>query len=112
MKASPAAVLTFLLVLAGCAAPGQLLFGGPTAVEYLEGNYRSLASCAHKQLGRRFDQLVMSDLRERRAVKVSSADGRWTLSFIDEDDGQQTRLEVSGAFPGEHVLALARACAA
>jgi len=39
----------------------------------------------------------------------------WELSFVDEDEGRQTRLEVTsanGSFPSEHALALARACAA
>jgi len=45
----------------------------------------------------------MTDLREQY----------WELSFVNEDGGRQTRLEVrSGSFPSEHTLALARACAA
>jgi hypothetical protein len=113
MKASSAALLTSMIVLTGCAGPGQLLFASPTAVEYLDGNYQTLASCTYKQLGRRYDGLLITDVRERRAVKIASSDAHWELSFIDEDGGRQTRLEVAGgSFPGEHVLALARACAA
>jgi hypothetical protein len=115
MKASSAVMLASMALLAGCAAPGQLLFASPTAVEYLDGDYRSLASCTYKQLGRRYDRLQMTDMRERRAVKIASADTHWELSFIDDDGGRQTRLEATsagGSFPGEHILALVRACAA
>jgi hypothetical protein len=57
----------------------------------------------------------MTDLRERRAVKIKPLEAPWELSFIDDESGRQTRLEVTsanGTFPGEHTLALARACAA
>jgi len=115
MKATSAAVLaSTTIILAGCASgPGQLLFESPKIVEYLDGQYQRLASCTHKQLGRYDNQLQMTDLRERRAVKITSA--QWEFTFIDEDGGRQTRLEVTsatGTFPGEHMLALARACAA
>jgi hypothetical protein len=115
MKASSVALLTSMIILTGCAGPGQLLFASPTAVEYLDGNYQTLASCTYKQLGRRYDGLLMTDVRERRAVKIASSQAHWELSFIPEDGSRQTRLEVTsagGSFPGEHVLALARACAA
>ena len=85
------------------------------AVEYLDGNYQTLASCTYRQLGRRYDRLLMTDVRERRAVKIASSEAHWELSFIHEDEGPQTRLEATsadGSLPGEHVLALARACAA
>src|SRR5262245_64381765 len=115
MKAT-AAVLASTIILAGCAGgPGQLLFESPKMVEYLDGQYQRLASCTLKQLGRYDDQLQMTDLRDRRAVKISSIKNQWELTFIDEDGGRQTRLEVTsatGAFPSEHMLALARACAA
>ena len=114
MKATSAAVLASTIILIGCAGgPGQLLFQSPMMVEYLDGQYQRLASCTHKQLGRYDNQLQMTDLRERRAVKITSA--QWELTFIDEEGGRQTRLEVTsatGTFPSEHMLALARACAA
>jgi hypothetical protein len=118
MKASSVAGLTSMLVLCGCAGAGRLFVGGPVAVEHLEGNYERLAACTYRQLGRHHDQLLLSDQRERRAVKVAStrsSGAHWELSFINEDGGRQTRLEVASAddsLPGEHVLALARACAA
>ena len=118
MKAT-AAVLASTIILIGCAGgPGQLLFESPKIVEYLDGQYQRLASCTLKQLGRYDDQLQTTDLRERRAVKISSIknpQAQWELTFIDEDGGRQTRLEVTsatGTFPSEHMLALARACAA
>src|SRR5262245_37639672 len=119
MKTASAAVLASTIMLAGCAGgPGPLLFESPKMVEYLDGQYQRLASCTLKQLGRYDDQLQTTDLRDRRAVKISSTknpQAQWELTFIDEDGGRQTRLEVTsatGTFPPEHMLALARACAA
>jgi hypothetical protein len=111
--ASFGAHLASTVILAGCV--GRLPFEGPKVVEYLDGNYRTLASCTHRQLGRQYGQLTMTDLRDRRTVTISPPEAQWELSFIDEDGGRQTRLEVTSAnrsLPGEHTLALARACAA
>ena len=113
MKASFGALLTSMIILAGCV--GRLPFETPKVVEYLDGNYRTLASCTHQQLGRQHGQLRMTDLGERRAVTISPPEAQWEFSFIDDDGGRQTRLEVTsahGTLPGEHALALARACAA
>jgi hypothetical protein len=116
MKASSVMLLTLMVVLVGCAGPGRLsFFESPKLVEYLDGNYRRLASCTYEQLGRQHGQLRMTDLRERRTVTIKSPEAPWELSFIDDEGGRQTRLEVTsvnGTFPGEHTLALARACAA
>jgi hypothetical protein len=115
MKASFGALLTSTVILAGCVGPGRLPFESPKVVEYLDGDYRRLASCTHQQLGRRHGQLRVTDLPERRAVTISPPEAHWEFSFSDDDGGRQTRLEVTSAnetFPGEHVLALARACAA
>jgi len=87
-------------------------------VEYLDGQYERLASCLYQQLARRDGQVLLTDLREQRTVRVTlikPPDIRWELSFIDEDGGRQTRLQATsanGTFPTEHTLALARACAA
>ena len=119
MKATSAAVLASTIILAGCACGlGPSLFESAKMVEYLDGQYQRLASCTYKQLGRYDDQLQTTDLRDRRAVRISSVknpQAQWEFTFIDEDGGRQTRLEVTsatGTFPGEHLLALARACAA
>jgi hypothetical protein len=55
-------------------------------------------------------------LREQETVRIAltkAPQTYWELSFVNEDGGRQTRLELtSGSFPSEHTLALARACAA
>ena len=115
MKASFGALLTSMVILVGCVGPGRLPFESPNVVEYLDGNYQRLASCTHQQLGRQHGQLRMTDLRERRTVTITPPEAQWEFSFIDDDGGRQTRLEVTsanGTFPSEHALALARACAA
>jgi hypothetical protein len=44
---------------------------------------------------------------------IKASETGWELSFVNEEGGRQTRLEVTPpSFPSEHVLALARACAA
>jgi hypothetical protein len=110
MKASFGTLLTSMVILVGCV--GRLPFETPKVVEYLDGNYRTLAFCAHQQLGRQYGQLRMTDLREQRTVTISPSEAQWEFSFIDDDGGRQTRLEANGTLPGEHALALARACAA
>ena len=89
-----------------------------SVVDHLDGNYQRLASCTYEQLARRQGQLTKTDLREQRTVTIAltkAQEPHWELSFISEDAGRQTGLEVasaSGSFPSEHALALARACAA
>jgi len=56
-----------------------------------------------------------AQLHARSADRRSSATSQkyWELSFVNEDGGRQTRLEVTSAsLPSEHTLALARACVA
>jgi hypothetical protein len=116
MKALPVALLS-LIILVGCAGPSQLLFASPI-VDHLDGNYQRLAACTYEHLARQQGQLSMTDLREQRTVRIALTKARetyWELSFVNEDEGRQTRLEVTsanGSFPSEHALALARACAA
>jgi hypothetical protein len=118
MKASCVALLTSVIILVGCAGPGQLVFENPIVVDHLDGNYQRLASCTYDQLARQQGQLLMTDLRERRTVTIAltkAPETHWELSFVNEDGGRQTRLEVisaNGSSPSEHALALARACAA
>ena len=99
-----------MVILGGCI--GRLPFETPKVVEYLDGNYRTLASCTYQQLDRQHGQLRVTDLPERRTVTISPPEAQWEFSFIDDDGGRQTRLEANGTLPGEHALALARACAA
>jgi hypothetical protein len=116
MKGPSVALLVFMISLVGCAGPGELLFKNAIVVDHLEGNYQVLARCTYEHLARQQAQLSMSDLREQETVRIAftkAPQTYWELSFVNEDGGRQTRLEVrSGSFPSEHTLALARACAA
>jgi hypothetical protein len=111
-------LLTEMTFLVGCVSPDQLLFESPMVVDHLDGNYQRLAFCTYEQLARREGQLLMTDFHEQRTVRIALTKGgetHWELSFIHEDEGRQTRLEVTSAnrsFPSEHALALVRACAA
>jgi hypothetical protein len=117
VKPVPLVPLVSAITLAGCVGAGQL-FETRIAVDHLDGNYTRLASCTLEQLARRQPRLDLKDVHERnivRIVRTSGTETHWELSFVDEDEGRQTRLEVTsvnGSSPGEHVLALARACAA
>jgi hypothetical protein len=90
----------------------------PIPIDHLDGNYQRLASCTYEQLARRPGQWTLVDLDEQHTVRITHAkgkEGQWELSFVNEEGGRQTRLEArssNGSFPSEHVLALARACAA
>jgi hypothetical protein len=116
MKGPSVALLGIMISLVGCAGPGELLFKNAIVVDHLEGNYQVLARCTYEHLARQEAQLSMSDLREEQTVRIAltkAPQTYWELSFVNEDGGRQTRLEVtSGSFPSEHTLALARACAA
>jgi hypothetical protein len=114
MKGRPVALLIFIISLAGCAGSIDL-FKNSTILDYLDGNYQRLASCTYEHLARQQAQLSMIDSPEQQTVRIvfRAPQTYWELSFVNEDGGRQTRLEVtSGSFPSEHVLALARACAA
>ena len=115
MKPVTLVPLVSAITLAGCVAASQL-FETRIAVDHLDGNYARLASCTLEQLARRQPRSDLKDVHERNIVRIVRTGGpetHWELSFIDEDEGRQTRLEVrNGSSPGEHVLALARACAA
>jgi hypothetical protein len=111
-----AALLACMLGLAGCAGPAQVLFDNSIVVDHLDGNYQRLASCTYKHLARQQGQVSKTDLREQQTVRIAltkAPQTYWTLSFVNEDSGRQTRLEsTAGSYPSEHALALARACAA
>jgi hypothetical protein len=111
-----AALLACMLGLAGCAGPAQVLFDNSIVVDHLDGNYQRLASCTYEHLARQQGQVSKTDLREQQTVRIAltkAPQTYWTLSFVNEDGGRQTRLEsTAGSYPSEHALALARACAA
>jgi hypothetical protein len=116
MKALSVALLTSMIILVGCAGSVELLFQNPIVVDHLDGNYQQLASCTYEHLPRQQGQVSMTDLREQSTIRISlikASETGWELSFVNEEGGRQTRLEVTPpSFPSEHVLALARACAA
>jgi hypothetical protein len=116
MKGPSVALLASTIGLVGCAGHTELLFKNSIVVDHLEGNYQRLARCTYEHLARQQAQLSMSDLREQETVRIAltkAPQTYWELSFVNEDGGRQTRLELtSGSFPSEHTLALARACAA
>jgi hypothetical protein len=115
---SSVTLLAAVILLAGCAGPGQLFPENRIAIDQLEGNYQRLASCTYEQLARRPGRWALSDVDEEHTVRIThtqSPQAQWELSFVNENGGRQTRLEATsanGSFPSEHVLALARACAA
>lgn len=106
--------LLALFALAGCAAPLQLLSRIPTSVETLDGNYRTLSACTIDQLARRQNRTRRTDVPDQAIVRISPDNGEWELSFINEDAGQSTRVEMKspGTQASDYALAIARACAA
>jgi hypothetical protein len=114
------ALLT-LLTLAGCVGSTLLSSQRPITVESLEGNYLRLAMCTYERLNRKDGRLRITNLSDQDSVKIDFDPGssqHWGLSFINEEPGRLTRVEVTlpriseGSFPREHALATARACAA
>jgi hypothetical protein len=108
-----------LLATAGCAGPMALLSSAAVAVDMLEGNYRRIAACTYERLDRRDGRLRRSDAAGAVRIAFDAGTERyWELSFIDEEAGTLTRVEMTsprspaGAIPSEHALAIARACAA
>jgi hypothetical protein len=116
MMGRSVALLIAMITLVGCAGPGEFVVRNPIIIDHLEGNYQRLASCTYEHLARQQGQVSISELREQQTVRImltNASQAFWELSFVNEDDGRQTRLEAtSSAYPSEHVLALARACAA
>ena len=115
------ALLAPVLTLAGCIGPTLLSSQRSITVESLEGNYRRLALCTYERLNRKDGRLRIVDSSDQDRVKIDFDPGssqHWDLSFINEDPGRLTRVEITlpriseGSFPREHALATARACAA
>jgi hypothetical protein len=118
MNVRPALFVAFVS-MAGCVGPSALFSSAAVAVDTLEGNYRRIAACTYERLDRREGRLRRSDAAG--VVRVAFDPGtqqQWELSFVDEEGGTLTRVEMtsprspSGAIPSEHALAIARACAA
>jgi NAD(P)-dependent dehydrogenase (short-subunit alcohol dehydrogenase family) len=100
----------------------QILITGATngiglaAAEALAALGANLAIVGRSKTRTRIASMSMTDLREQVTIRITlnkAPETHWVLSFVNEDGGRQTRLEVTSAsLPSEHALALARACAA
>jgi hypothetical protein len=111
------ATRTALLALAplmGCAGGPHVLFETPVVSETLDGDYRTLAACTFQRLARRDAQLQKIVVPDQPVVRISPADGAWVLSFINEEAGRSTRMEMKspGMPASDYALAIARACSA
>jgi hypothetical protein len=114
MKA-PGFAPMILIALTGAAPAQFFLFQDPVTLDMLDGNYRTIASCTYQQLVRQHKDISRTDLPEEGIVRIGSRTimDRWELSFVNEEKGRHTRLDwTAGAYPSEHVLSTARACAA
>jgi len=113
------ALLAAVLAITGCVGPIALLSSGPVAVDTLEGNYRRIAACTYERLDRREGRLRRTEAEGVvRIAFDAGTDKYWELSFVNEEAGTLTRVEMTsprtpaGSIPSEHALAIARACAA
>ena len=104
------------IVVAGSASYAQLFFShNPVTLDNLDGDYRTIATCAYQHLARRKSGLSRTDYPEQGVVRISSDTfiERWELSFVKDDGGRQTWLDwTGGGYPSEWVLSTVRACAA
>ena len=109
---------TILLVLLTLMPTGtgsaQWLFQNPVTLDTLDGNFRTIASCAFAHLAPHHSGLSRSE--ESGRVRITAGSGwmkQWELAFVNEEGGKQTRMDwTAGGYPSEHVLSTARACAA
>ena len=112
MNAPPIMLLAAVTMLAGCASSAQFLFQNPVTLDNLDGNYRTIATCAYQRLARRQSGLSRTE-PQQGVIRIASATERWELSFVNDDGGRQTRLDwTAGGYPSEFVLSTVRACAA
>jgi hypothetical protein len=113
MNAPSIVLLTSLMMLASSPITAQFFFfQNPVTLDNLDGNYRTIATCAYQHLARRQSGLSRAEPRPG-VIAISSASQRWELSFINDDGGRQTRLDwTAGGYPSEFVLSTVRACAA
>jgi len=112
MNPRSALLLMPLLALAPCVSSAQLFFQNPVTLDTLDGNYRTVASCAYQHLAHRISGLSTSE-SQQGVVRIASVSENWELAFVDDEGGRQTRLVwTAGGYPSEFVLSTARACAA
>jgi hypothetical protein len=114
MKGIRMMLLVLLTLMPAAPGAAQWLFQSPVTLDMLDGNYRTIASCAFAHLAPHHSGLSRSE--ESGLVRITAASGwmkQWELAFVKEEGGKQTRMDwTAGAYPGEHVLSTARACAA
>jgi len=112
MNAPPALLLISWMMLAGDACHAQFFFQNPVTLDNLDGNYRTIASCAYQHLARQQGGLSRTE-PQQGVIRIASATERWELSFVNDEGGRQTRLVwTAGGYPSEFVLSTVRACAA
>jgi hypothetical protein len=105
----------FALCLTVASSPGFaqfFFFQNPVTLDNLDGNYRTLASCAYQHLAHRLNGLSRTDA-QKGVITLSSSREQWELSFVNDEAGRQTQLVwTAGGYPREFVLSTIRACAA
>jgi hypothetical protein len=113
MNAPLIALLTSLMLFVGSPSAAQFFFfQNPVTLDNLDGNYRTLASCAYQRLARRLSGLSRSE-PQKGVIRIASTTERWELSFVNDEGGRQTQLVwTAGEYPSEFVLGTVRACAA
>ena len=114
MKSRRLMLLTLLTLIPAAPGSAQWFFQNPVTLDTLDGNYRTIASCAFARLSIQNGGLSRSE--EQGVVRITAGNGwlkQWELAFVNEEGGRQTRMDwTAGAYPSEHVLSTARACAA
>jgi hypothetical protein len=112
MNVPPTLLLITLMMVAGRTSSAQFLFQNPVTLDNLDGNFRTIASCAYQHLARWQSGLSRTE-PQQGVIRITSAIERWELSFVNDDGGRQTRLDwTAGGYPSEFVLSTVRACAA
>ena len=114
MHAFLVALLTLLLGLASSPSEAQFFsfFQNPVTLDNLDGNYRTLATCAYQHLARRLTGLSRTE-PQRGVIRIASSAEQWEVAFVNDEDGRQTQLVwTAGGYPREFVLSTIRACAA
>jgi hypothetical protein len=114
MKAIRKMLPVLLTLMPAGGGSAQWLFQNPVTLDTLDGNYRTIASCAFTRLARQQSGLSRSE--EEGVIRISAGAAwmkQWELAFVNEQAGRQTRMDwTAGSYPSEHVLSTARACAA
>jgi hypothetical protein len=113
MTALRIAFLTLSFALAGGPSLAQFFFfQNPVTLDHLDGNYRTLASCAYQHLSQRLNGLSRTE-PQPGVIRIASSTEQWEVAFVNDEAGRQTQLVwTAGGYPREFVLSTIRACAA